>query len=400
MRTLGVYLLYAATALRGIVRFWDNPGRVGLLTALVAYGLLLAIPLRLLPGSPAGSQPGAGRPSRRTLLASAYLVIQVLCVMSLFTLRTGADFFALLFVPLSLQAVLFFPGRAGYLWIAFFCLCILVGLQGVEPEALFGFGMTVFYGALCFLFGGYADQVHRAEAARQENQRLLADLETAHVQLQRYAHQVEDLAAEHARTRLARELHDSVTQTAFSMNLAVQSAQLLLGRDAALLAAQLERVEQLAASAINEMQALLSELSGGPAVPQPLGAALGKLAAERQQQDGLRVVLQISGDLVLPEKIARNLYSIAQEALTNVTRHAGVSEARLCLSLEPGNLALEIEDCGQGFDVAAQAGLRGHLGLAGMQERAREIGWRFSVESQPGSGTRLRVSKAAREDVT
>lgn len=396
MRTVGLYLLYTAVALRGVVRFWDNPGRSALLIPLLAYGILLVLSLHLRDSF---ADPGhqAKPASHRTLIFTSYLILQTFWVMLLFRLRIGADFFALLFVPISLQAALYFRGRAGTLWIAFFCACMLIGLQGVEPEALFGLGMTVVYGGLCFLFGGYARQVHGAEAAHQENQRLLAELSAAHAELERYANQVEELAAEHERSRLARELHDSVTQTAFSMNLAVQSARLLLGGATGLLAAQLERLEQLAASAIGEIQSLASELGAGTAVQYDLVSALRRLAAEREQRDGLRVSLQVTGEQRLPEQAARNLCAIVQEALANVVKHSGVCEAAVRLALGPGRMTLEIQDRGKGFAIGKREQGGGHLGMAGMEERAREIGWSFCVESHPGAGTSIRVTRNSLE---
>ncbi len=383
MRTVGVYLLFAATALRGIVRFWDNPGRGGLLALLATYGLLLILMLRM--PRPAGPSRG------RTLLSAAGLLAQAACAMGLFTLGTGADFFALLFVPLSLQAVLLFGGRAGSLWIAFFCACMLVGLRGVESQALFGLGMTAVYGGLCFLFGGYAHQVQRAEAARLANQRLLGEMQSAQAGLQRYADQLDDLATEHERSRLARELHDSVTQSAFSMNLAVQSAQLLLDHDIKQLDVQLEKVEQLAGSAIGDIQSLVSELSAASPTLQDLPGALGRLAQERQRRDGLCVTLQVSGAQALPMDVAKNLFAIAQEALTNAAKHSGTREATVRLMLENSGYVLEIEDKGKGFEPGRRARGRGHMGMAAMQERAREIGWELRVESRLGAGTCVRV---------
>ncbi len=396
MRTIGTYLVYAAVVLRGLVRFWDNPGRVGLLIALAAYGLLLALSMHGLAAE-GPSEVAAGRLERRRTVVSGYLILQLALVMVLFRFGTGADFFALLFIPLSLQAALLLGGRVGILWIALFCISMLIGLRGVESEPLFGLGMTVFYGGLCFLLGGYAIQIRKAQTARRENQRLIGELSLAHAELERYANQVEELAAEHERTRLARELHDSVTQTAFSMNLAAQSAQMLLAREAGLLAAQLERVEQLAANAIGEIQNLVSELSPSMTMPYDLVAALKHLAAERELRDGLRVNVRASGDQRLPDHTARQLYAIAQEALINVVKHSGVYEATLQLSLESSWMLLEIEDKGRGFSARLPAPAEGHMGLAGMKERAREIGWDFSIDSRAGSGTCVRVTKRSGE---
>ena len=224
---------------------------------------------------------------------------------------------------------------------------------------------------------------------------MFGELQVAHRQLREYASQKEELAAEQERNRLARELHDSVTQTVFSMNLTVQAARLLLEKDKSRVAGQLQRLEELAAGALREIQALVSSLRPAPAAAEDLPAALRRLAAERRSRDGLQVTLEVVGDRKLSEPVAAGLYLIAQEALTNVTKHAGVNEATVRLRLVEGAASLEVEDHGRGFPAQAGAGERGHLGLAGMAERARDIGWHLTVESQPGRGTRIRVAEDA-----
>ena len=162
--------------------------------------------------------------------------------------------------------------------------------------------MALNYGGLCFLFGGYAYQVRKAEAARSETQRMLGELQVTHGQLREHASQQEELAAEQERNRLARELHDSVTQTVFSMNLTVQAARLLLENDRGRVADQLQRLEELAASAIREIQALVSSLRPAPAVAEDLSDALRRLAAERWSRDGLQVTVEVVGDRSCPTR--------------------------------------------------------------------------------------------------
>jgi signal transduction histidine kinase len=222
---------------------------------------------------------------------------------------------------------------------------------------------------------------------------LLGELQATHRQLQGYAAQVEALAAEQERSRLARELHDSVTQTVFSMNLTVQSARLLLERDPDRTASQLGRLEELAASAMGEIQTLVSQLRPTSIAEEGLPVALRRLAAERLVRHGLDVTVEVNGERVLAETVAAGLYRIAQEALTNVAKHAGTQQATLRLNLAPGVTFLEVEDCGLGFDPQSALSPLGHLGLAGMAEQARELDWKLSVESRPGHGTRVRVEE-------
>jgi signal transduction histidine kinase len=402
MRIVGVYLMYAAVVLRG----WERLPRMrypGLVVALlVVHGLLLVVETWMIERKPlrftAVASPGSalkveGLPLRLPWIPLVYLSVQSGLVIGLLLNREVQDFYALLFMPLSLQAVLFLGSRRGFLWITALTLAMAGPLAAAQEGWPFGLVMVLNYGGLCFLFGGYAHQIGQAEAARGRNLDLLDELQVAYRQLQGYAVQVEELAAEQERSRLARELHDSVTQTVFSMNLTVQSARLLLERDPDRVADQLQRLEELAASAMGEIQTLVSQLLPTSMAEEGLPAALRRLAAERLERDGLDVTVEVSGERVLLDSQATSLYCIAQEALTNVAKHASTGQAALRLNLAPEVSFLEIEDGGLGFDLQSVSSQHGHLGLVGMAERARELGWSLSIESEPGRGTRVRVEE-------
>ena len=391
MRTVGVFLIHAGVTLRCLIRLprMQHPGWVIALLALNAALLILEAWLaRRRATHPAEA------PAFDVDLRPVYLFLQAAIITGLLLNRPTQDFFALLFIPISLSAVLFY-GKRGFLWIAAFAVALAVPLITSKAGPRLGAILALNYGGLCFLFGGYAYQVRKAETARGETERMVGELQVAHRQLREYASQQEELAAEQERNRLARELHDSVTQTAFSMNLTVQTARLLWEKDKSRVAGQLGRLEELAANALREIQALVSSLRPAPPAAEALPAVLRRLAAERQSRDGLQVTLEVAGDRKLAEQVAAGLYLIAQEALTNVARHAGVNEATVRLRLVEEKAFLEVEDHGCGFAVEASASERGHLGLAGMAERARDVGWRLTIESQPGRGTCIRVAEDA-----
>jgi signal transduction histidine kinase len=385
MPILGVFLIYAAVVLRAVVVLADRPG-FALVSALLAmYGLLLT------------GKTWLEHRTRAPRLASPFLQLAYLCLQSILVIgilisSTYEDFLAMLFIPLSLDAVAFFGRRMGFASIAILALAMTLTLWFSDAGWLFGLVMGILYSGLCFLFGGYADQVIKAGSAHAQNKQMLKQLEAAHRQLQGYARQKASLAVEHERNHLARELHDSVTQTVFSMNLAAQSAELLLEREPARAAGQLLRIEDLAASALREIQSLVSQLKPASIPQESLPAALRRLAAEKKRE-GLRVALEIQGERPLPRLITTSLYEIAQEALVNVSKHSGVCEAIVRLTVDPGRYCLEIEDHGRGFDPETALAPHEHFGLAGITERTREIGWHLSIFSKPGQGTRICVTE-------
>jgi signal transduction histidine kinase len=267
--------------------------------------------------------------------------------------------------------------------------------QGWE-EQIEGVIVAIGFGGINLLTGSYAHLIQQADLRRQKNQRLLSELQTAYRQLQENAAQVEEMATAQERSRMARELHDSVTQTIFSMNLTVQAARLLVEKDPVRVVEQIDRLQELARSAVGEIQVLVSQLRQNSAAVEGLPAALRRLAAERHQRDGLQVSLEINGDRLLPAPVVEGLFRIAQEALNNVAKHSGSTEAMVRLDLNSMPACLEIEDHGRGFHVEQYVRRPDHVGLAGMTERARELGWTLEVITQPGRGTHLLV----REDLT
>jgi signal transduction histidine kinase len=141
------------------------------------------------------------------------------------------------------------------------------------------------------------------------------------------------------------------------------------------------------------MQLLIAELRPTPLFAGGLAPAIRRHVSQRDLPDSLAFSIQVDGGLPLEPREEEGLFCIAREAINNVVKHASASQARLSLHLEPPPW-MEIADDGCGFrDEPALAG----VGLAGMRERAAEIGWDLVVDTEPGSGTRIRVMRPSTE---
>jgi nitrate/nitrite-specific signal transduction histidine kinase len=211
----------------------------------------------------------------------------------------------------------------------------------------------------------------------------------------RLLRQVEAAAAQEERQRLARELHDAVTQTLFSASLIAEVLPELWAKNEPLARQRLADLHALNRGALAEMRTLLLELRPAALVESTLPDLLGQLAAALRGRCQLQVDLAVEGTpsptgLVPEVQIA--LYRIAQEALNNIARHANASRVEIQLAFGAAGVLLEIADDGCGFDTGA--GRPDSFGLAIMRERARQIGAELQIDSQPGSGTRISVITA------
>jgi signal transduction histidine kinase len=191
------------------------------------------------------------------------------------------------------------------------------------------------------------------------------------------------------RTRLARELHDAVTQTLFSATLIADVLPDLWKSDRAEGRRRLEELRQLTRGALAEMRTLLVELRPNALVEVPLPALLRQLTEALIGRARVDIQLTSEGERRLPGEVQVALYRIAQEALNNVVRHSKATQAVVALQL--GSIVgLTITDNGVGFDPAGIP--PDHLGLRIMAERAEAIGAALSIQSEPGRGTEISVS--------
>ena len=209
--------------------------------------------------------------------------------------------------------------------------------------------------------------------------------------------QAEQTAITAERNRLARELHDAVTQTLFSANLIADVIPRIWKRNPEEGLQNLEELRQLTRGALAEMRTLLLEMRPESLERADIKSLLTQLADAFIGRVRIPVYLQIQGDCALTHEVKIVFYRVAQEALNNIAKHSGARQVELHLECQPGQLHLCIKDDGLGFDAGSIP--PGHLGIAIMRERASSIGASLKIESQPGQGTTVELDwRSARKD--
>ncbi len=202
---------------------------------------------------------------------------------------------------------------------------------------------------------------------------------------------VQQTAALEERSRLARELHDSVTQSLYSVTLLAEAAtRLLTAGDTETAADHLRELRDAAQESLREMRLLIYELRPVALEKSGLVDALRLRLEAVEARSGIKSELRASGEERLTYELKTELYQIAQESLNNILKHAHASKVQIDLQFAEQGIRLEIQDDGVGFDLQAAAG-SGGLGLAGIAERAKKIGASLQVDSSPGRGASIRV---------
>ncbi len=191
-----------------------------------------------------------------------YFILQTLLIQTLGLLPPYQDVWGLLYVFIAVQARDALPVRAALAWAAASAPALVVTLMvTMGAVAGLGFGLTFIAASLMIVsWDAYSEQ---AVADRAQSQALLLELQDAHRRLQEYAGQIEEQTALRERDRAAHELHDSVSQTLFSITLTAESARLLLDRDPAAAAEQIARLQTLTAGALSQMRGLIAQWRPG-----------------------------------------------------------------------------------------------------------------------------------------
>jgi len=239
------FIVIAVVALRALISFQGQPAFILAVVLLVIYALLYTTePLMM---------------TRWHRYRYLYFPLQTVLVVVLNNLRPYLDISNLLYIPLSVQTLRAFTRWQVIGWMGMYAVLItatqIVGLGWADglARSLLVLGGTAFLVSYDLLYA-------RTQSDQARSQLLLVELQQAHQKLQEYAGQAEELAAARERNRLARELHDTVSQLIFSITLTARSARLLLDKDPARLPEQLDRLQEMTSNALSQLRSLIAEL--------------------------------------------------------------------------------------------------------------------------------------------
>ena len=200
-------------------------------------------------------------------------------------------------------------------------------------------------------------------------------------------------AQESERQRVARELHDETGQALTAIGLGLRGVGTSMRVDIDKAAHNLRQLEGLVAHSLDELQRLIADLRPSHLDELGLRATLRWYAGELQQRTGLDIQVRVQGEpQEIPLEVTTTLFRIAQEALTNVIKHASAESVQVCLAFDLDKVSIMVEDDGLGFQLEyITSNNRSAFGLLGMRERASQLGGTFYLDTQPGRGTRVHV---------
>jgi signal transduction histidine kinase len=308
-----------------------------------------------------------------------YFILQGSIVLVILRLSAPSDIFILLFYILTLQASTALPTRLALAWIAGFYL--LGCLNMLWNQGMGGIIYVFFYAAAFLLTLIFGYTLRQVEIARSKNEELLEKLRTTQRQLQ-------ELAVSEERNRMAREMHDSLGHRLTVSIVQLEGAQRLIPIDperaARMVGTMRDEMKEALAELRHTVSALRTPIAGGGS----LDSALSSLTQAFQQNTGISMHFTVSpGFPDLPETHRTAFYRAAQEALTNIQRHAMARNAWLRLCADDHHVTLTTEDDGKGMDRQSES--RTGSGLLGLSERAEQLGGEIQVLDREGGGSQL-----------
>lgn len=271
-------------------------------------------------------------------------------------------------------------------------------LPGIAGQTLILFSITGFVMLFQRLMGERFERNRLVEQLAQRN----SQLEEAHRQLAQSVAQEQELAVLRERTRLAREMHDTIGHALVLISVKLEAAQRLRKRDPERCDQELESTKQIARETMTALRASIADLRSPTLEHEQISQALSRAARELAQRTGLQVTYTPQVDIdLLPEAIEETLWKVSQEAFTNIEKHAHASHVEVRISRQDEKLLMHIHDDGIGLPPAvyqpqkegslAYSNLNGHYGLRGMRERIEAIGGHLTLHSGKEQGTTIEV---------
>lgn len=371
MLALVTYAALAAVALMGASNAPDPTVRWLTLGLCALFGLVtLKVPA-----------PGTHR-----AWIHGYLAVQTALTTSLMAIHPDWSVFALLFFILSGQSALILAPRQGLAWLGGFVgICLVFGLLrwgwpgGMVSGLLYGGGFA--------FFAVFARALIRADIAKRDSQELLSRLQEAHDRLQKYALRAEEMAVIEERNRLAREMHDTVGHRLTVAAVQLEAAQRICNQDPERAAGLVDTVRGQVREALAELRSSVATLRLPVEADLELCSSLRRLASGFEEATGLtvhRLLPETMPELPPTHRLA--LYRAAQEALTNVGKHAAAGQVWIVLSAGEAEVTLLVADDGRGI---VHSGDSVGFGLRGLRERASQLGGQVCLEPRPLGGSQL-----------
>lgn len=254
-----------------------------------------------------------------------------------------------------------------------------------------------------FANGNYESRIHfdeKDEIARiaEEMNTFGSKLQTQVRSLQRMADEKTTLAESahkaaviEERQRLARDLHDAVSQQLFALTMMSEAAAKQMEKNPDIAKTHIQEVAQAASKAQTEMRALLLHLRPIDLSGDPLPIGISKLVKELKEKSNIQFDMSMDDSLQLSASTEDHVFRIVQESLSNTLRHANATKITLTLTKRKNELFIHIADDGEGFDAEGNASLKTSYGLKTMRERSEEIGGTFSIKSIRNEGTYIDI---------
>lgn len=340
-----------------------------------------------------------------TLLVSGSLYV-IVTLLNLFDYNFVWNYFTVLGITYS-----FFRGTRmiALVLLIFLSYCYFLSylswpLVRSDWGGIFGSGitflsLTIVCITIQYLIGERYERHHLLQQLTRTNE----ELEAAHHQLAESATQEQELAVLRERTRLAREMHDTLGHALVLVSVKLEAAQRLRELDAQRCDQELETTREIIRSSMKELRASIANLRSPALEREPACRALSRFAREMAQRSDLRVSYDLHPDIEgLPETIEDTLWKVGLEALTNIEKHAQARNALLHISRQNGQVFLKIEDDGVGLPAhlcaqkpehaASYTSPVGHYGLSGMQERVKNVQGHLKIHANGTQGTTVEVT--------
>ncbi|MEO1590406.1 MAG: sensor histidine kinase [Cyanobacteria bacterium J06632_22] len=249
-------------------------------------------------------------------------------------------------------------------------------LPNLQLNTLFLFALSL--GFIILLINALLTERRSQEKLRRANQ-----------QLKQSAQEIERLAMDQERSRIARDIHDSLGHSLTALNIQLEGALKLADRDPQQARTFLTEAKHMGSVALQEVRQSVAALRGEPLRGVALEEGITELVENFQKASSLSPTVHLALQASLSDPVRLALYRIVQEGLTNILKHASPQTVTLDLATHAQRAMLTLTDDGQGFDPAL---LSTGYGLRGMRERAEALGGSFAIQSQPGAGSCLQVS--------